>query len=206
MVTEEIGLNAALEAASIRPVSDLGEYIIQLRANRSHIIAPAVHLGRRQVEEAFRANHTSLPVSRKIDEPAELLAEARHVLRSQFVSADVGITGANFLVAETGSAVVVTNEGNADLTMTLPRVHIVLTGIEKVVPTLEDALVLLRLLVRSATGNPRRATRRSPAASARLGIWTDRTPSMWCWWTMAARSCWGRVTGRCFAASAAAPA
>jgi L-lactate dehydrogenase complex protein LldF len=154
MVTEEIGLNAALEAASIRPVeTDLGEYIIQLRDEPpSHIIAPAVHLGRRQVEEAFRANHTALPLSRKIDEPAELLAEARQVLRSQFVSADVGITGANFLVAETGSAVVVTNEGNADLTMTLPRVHIVLTGIEKVVPTLEDALVLLRLLVRSATG------------------------------------------------------
>jgi L-lactate dehydrogenase complex protein LldF len=154
MVTEEIGLNAALEAASIRPVeTDLGEYIIQLRDEPpSHIIAPAVHLGRRQVEEAFRANHTALPLSRKIDEPAELLAEARQVLRSQFVSADVGITGANFLVAETGSAVVVTNEGNADLTMTLPRAHIVLTGIEKVVPTLEDALVLLRLLVRSATG------------------------------------------------------
>ncbi|SEP62246.1 L-lactate dehydrogenase complex protein LldF [Faunimonas pinastri] len=156
MVTEEIGLNAALEGAGIRPVeTDLGEYIIQLRHEQpSHIIAPAVHLGRAQIEEAFRDNHRNLPDGRKIDEPAELLAEARTVLRSQFLAADVGITGANFLVAESGSAFVVTNEGNADLSMTLPDTHIVLTGIEKLVPTLDDALVMLRLLVRSATGQP----------------------------------------------------
>jgi L-lactate dehydrogenase complex protein LldF len=156
MVTEEIGLNDALEAAAIHPVeTDLGEYIIQLRGEGpSHVIAPAVHLGRQQVEAAFREAHTTLPPERKIDEPHELLAEARRMLRSRFLEADVGITGANFLIAASGSAVIVTNEGNADLSMTLPRTHIVLTGIEKVVPTLEDALVLLRLLVRSATGQP----------------------------------------------------
>jgi L-lactate dehydrogenase complex protein LldF len=156
MVTEEIGLNGALEAAAIHPVeTDLGEYIIQLRGEGpSHVIAPAVHLGRKQIEAAFREAHTTLPPERKIDEPHELLAEARRMLRSQFLEADVGITGANFLIAASGSAVIVTNEGNADLSMTLPRTHIVLTGIEKVVPTLEDALVLLRLLVRSATGQP----------------------------------------------------
>jgi L-lactate dehydrogenase complex protein LldF len=96
--------------------------------------------------------HTHLPADRVLDDPPLLLAEARGVLRQHFLSADVGITGANLLVAETGSAVIVTNEGNGDLTQTLPRMQIVLATIEKLVPTLEDAAQVLRLLARSATG------------------------------------------------------
>jgi L-lactate dehydrogenase complex protein LldF len=133
--------------------TDLGEYLVQIRGEApSHIIAPAIHLSRDQVEADFRHRHTHLPPGRKLEEPAELVAEARAVLREKFLAADVGITGANFLVAETGSAVIVTNEGNGDLTSLLPKVHIVVASIEKAVPTLEDAAVLLRVLARSGTG------------------------------------------------------
>ncbi|MFM2042333.1 MAG: hypothetical protein RLY86_909 [Pseudomonadota bacterium] len=154
MVSEEVGLNAALAADGMRVVeTDLGEYILQIREEApSHIIAPALHLSAAQVAADFRRVHTDLPPDRDLDSPAALLAEARNRLRDVFLSADVGITGANFLIAETGGTVIVTNEGNGDLTQCLPRTHIVLTSIEKVVPTLEDASVLLRLLARSATG------------------------------------------------------
>jgi L-lactate dehydrogenase complex protein LldF len=154
MIGEEIGINEFLEANGVTPVeTDLGEYIIQLRHEPpSHIIAPAVHVTRAQVERAFRAHHTELATDRNLDEPASLLTEARAMLRERFIAADVGITGANFLIAETGSSVIVTNEGNGDLTQTLPRVHIVLASLEKVVPTLEDASTILRVLARSATG------------------------------------------------------
>src|SRR5437016_6114309 len=154
MVAEEIALNDHLEANGITPVeTDLGEYIIQLRHEPpSHIIAPAIHLMKEQVADAFRTAHTELDPARPLIDPRALCDEARRVLRPRFLAADVGITGANFLVAETGSSIIVTNEGNGDLTQTLPRVHIVITGIEKVAPTLEDAATLLRLLARSATG------------------------------------------------------
>ncbi|ALK08521.1 LutB/LldF family L-lactate oxidation iron-sulfur protein [Blastochloris viridis] len=154
MISEEIGLNEHLEANGIAPVeTDLGEYIIQLRGEMpSHIIAPAVHLTRSQVEADFRRAHSHLPGDRNLDEAATMLAEARGILRERFLAADVGITGANFLIAETGTSVIVTNEGNGDLTQTLPKAHIVLASIEKVVPTLEDATTLLRVLARSATG------------------------------------------------------
>jgi L-lactate dehydrogenase complex protein LldF len=154
MVSEEIGLNEFLEANGIVPVeTDLGEYIIQIRGEApSHIIAPAIHVSKAQVEADFRRVHTHLPVDRNLDEPTTLLAEARGILRERFLAADVGITGANFLVAETGTSIIVTNEGNGDLTQTLPRVHIVLATIEKLVPTLEDVSQLLRVLARSATG------------------------------------------------------
>jgi L-lactate dehydrogenase complex protein LldF len=154
MVAEEIGLNEHLEANGITPVeTDLGEYIIQLRHEPpSHIIAPAIHLIKEQVEAAFRAAHTGLDPARVLTEAPQLCAEARTMLRPQFLAADVGITGANFLIAETGSSIIVTNEGNGDLTQTLPKVHIVITSIEKIVPTLEDVATLLRLLARSATG------------------------------------------------------
>ncbi len=118
----------------------------------SHIIAPAVHLSKAQVEADFRRVHTGLRRDRDLAQPETLLAEARAILREKFLSADVGITGANFLIAETGTSIIVTNEGNGDLTQTLPRAHIVLTSIEKLVPTLEDAAQLLRVLARSATG------------------------------------------------------
>src|SRR5690606_39572903 len=103
-------------------------------------------------EESFRARHAGLPEDRKLDDAPALVGEARQVLRQKFLSADVGITGANFLVAETGTSIIVTNEGNGDLTQTLPRVHIVLASIEKMVPTCEDVSSILRLLARSATG------------------------------------------------------
>lgn len=154
MVSEEIGLNDYLQANGLVPVeTDLGEYIIQLRHELpSHIIAPAIHLNKEQVADSFREHHRDLPADRRLDGPLELVTEARGVLRERFLAADVGITGANFLIAETGSTVIVTNEGNGDLTQTLPKVHIVIASLEKVVPTLEDAATLLRLLARSATG------------------------------------------------------
>jgi L-lactate dehydrogenase complex protein LldF len=154
MIGEEIALNDFLEANAITPVeTDLGEYIIQLRHEPpSHLIAPAIHVNKEQVAETFRAAHTDLDPKRPLTEPPALLAEARAKLRSRFLAADVGITGANFLVAETGSSIIVTNEGNGDLTQTLPKIHIVLASIEKVVPTLEDAATILRVLARSATG------------------------------------------------------
>jgi L-lactate dehydrogenase complex protein LldF len=154
MVGEETGLNGFLEANGFAPVeTDLGEYIIQIRHELpSHIIMPAVHLRKAQIEADFRRVHKDLPKERNLDEPAALLAEARATLRTKFLAAEVGITGANFLIAETGSAVIVTNEGNGDLTATLPKVHIVLASIEKLVPSLEDMAQLMRVLARSATG------------------------------------------------------
>ncbi|MGE0210803.1 MAG: LutB/LldF family L-lactate oxidation iron-sulfur protein [Parvibaculaceae bacterium] len=154
MITEEIDLNHALAEAGIAPVeTDLGEYIIQLRGERpSHIIAPAVHLNKDQIEADFRRVHTHLPKERVLVENASLVAEARQILRQKYIEADVGITGANFLVAETGTSIIVTNEGNGDLTQTLPKAHIVMATIDKLVPTLEDVSTVLRLLARSATG------------------------------------------------------
>ncbi len=154
MISEEIGLNEFLEKSDITPIeTDLGEYIIQLRGEHpSHIIAPAVHLNMDQVREDFQKNHTHLPADRKLDEPESLLKEARGILREKFQKADVGITGANFLIAETGTTIIVTNEGNGDLTQTLPRVHVVIASIEKIVPTLEDMSQIMRVLARSATG------------------------------------------------------
>jgi L-lactate dehydrogenase complex protein LldF len=154
MIAEEIALNEHLEAAGITPVeTDLGEYIIQLRHEPpSHIIGPAIHLNRDQVEESFRAAHKELAQDRSLETVSELVDEARQVLRQKYLDADVGITGANYLVAETGTSIIVTNEGNGDLTQTLPRVHIVCTSLEKIVPTLEDVSTILRVLARSATG------------------------------------------------------
>src|SRR4029077_11408322 len=116
MVAEEIALNDHLERNGITPVeTDLGEYIIQLRHELpSHIIAPAFHLNMEDWEKAFRESHTDLPDDRVLTERRDILTEARGKLRSRFLAADVGITGANFLIAETGSSVIVTNEGNGD--------------------------------------------------------------------------------------------
>ncbi len=154
MVAEEIELNAHLETQGITPIeTDLGEYIIQLRKEPpSHIVAPAFHLRKQDVEESFRAAHTHLDPKRSLVERSSLVAEARTILRRKFETADAGITGANFLSADSGTVVVVTNEGNGDLTRLLPPVHIVVTSIEKVVPSLKEVSLLLRLLTRSATG------------------------------------------------------
>ncbi len=150
MLTEEIGLNQALARAEIRVVeTDLGEFVVQLDGDRpSHLIAPIIHKRREEVAALF-SRHLGTPP----DAPVEVLTQAaRAHLRQAFLSADVGITGANFLVAETGSVVLVENEGNARLVTTLPRVHIAVAGIEKVIPRLGDLAVFLPVLVRSATG------------------------------------------------------
>ncbi len=150
MVTEECALNDALEAAGIEVVeSDLGEYILQLaKEPPSHIVAPVVHKTRDEVSDLFAKMHGT---PRKTD-IAELTREARERLRRQFLTADMGISGANFIVAETGSTLIVTNEGNGRMATTLPRVHVAITGIEKVVPTLEDVALLMRLLPAHGTG------------------------------------------------------
>jgi L-lactate dehydrogenase complex protein LldF len=150
MVTEEIGLNHALEAAGHRVVeTDLGEYIIQLRHERpAHIITPAVHLNRKQVGELF---HEKLGIPYTEDIPT-LTNTARAVLREVFLTADVGISGVNFGVVENGALTLVTNEGNGRMCTTLPRVHIALMGIERLAPTLDDLALFLSLLPRSATG------------------------------------------------------
>ncbi len=150
MATEEIELNEALEGAGVTPVeTDLGEYIIQLAHEKpSHIIAPAIHKTKGQVaaliSEVARA---------RLDADAEVLtAAARGLLREKFLEADLGITGANFAVAETGTVVLVTNEGNGRMVTSLPRVHVALMGIDKVIPSLSDLVVFLAILARSATG------------------------------------------------------
>jgi L-lactate dehydrogenase complex protein LldF len=150
MVTEECALNEALEAAGVEVVeTDLGEYILQLaKEPPSHIVAPVVHKTRDEVSDLFEAKHRT---PRKTD-IAALTREAREMLRREFLTAGMGISGANFLVAETGSTLIVTNEGNGRLVTTLPRVHVAITGIEKVVPTLEDASTLMRLLPAHGTG------------------------------------------------------
>ncbi|MCU0973745.1 MAG: LUD domain-containing protein, partial [Burkholderiales bacterium] len=138
MVSEEVQLNAAFSAAGVQPVeTDLGEYILQINDNEapSHIIAPVIHKDKEEISALFAKTHGT---ERK-DEITQLTREAREVLRGHFLSADMGVTGANFLIAETGSVALVTNEGNEGMcTILPPKVHVVLTGIEKVLPTLED--------------------------------------------------------------------
>ncbi|MGE0439858.1 MAG: LutB/LldF family L-lactate oxidation iron-sulfur protein [Gemmatimonadales bacterium] len=150
MATEEIGLNAALEAGGITPVeTDLGEYIIQLAdESPSHFLAPAIHWTRDQVADLFQQH---LGIERST-EPATLTAAARTALRSRFLDASMGISGANFAIADTGAIVILENEGNARLATSLPRLHVAVVGIEKVIPRMADLDPLLQVLARSATG------------------------------------------------------
>jgi L-lactate dehydrogenase complex protein LldF len=150
MISEEIGLNEALEHAGMRVVeTDLGEYIIQLAGEPpSHIIAPAIHKTKEQVGDLFH-EHLGVPLT---NDPAEMTAIARRVLRQEFLTADMGISGVNFGVADTGSITIVTNEGNASLGVTTPRVHVALMGMERLVASTADLSVMLRVLARSATG------------------------------------------------------
>jgi L-lactate dehydrogenase complex protein LldF len=150
MATEEIDLNEALEHAGVTPIeTDLGEYIIQLAHEKpSHIIAPAIHKTKGQVAELF---------SRELKghfaaDPEVLTAVARKELRQKFLQADMGITGANFAVADTGTLVLVTNEGNGRMVTSLPRIHVAVMGMEKVIPSMTDLMVFLAILARSATG------------------------------------------------------
>ncbi len=150
MVSEEIELNHALEKEGIEVIeTDLGEYIVQLRHERpSHIITPAAHLRKEQVAELF---HEKLGIPYTTDIPT-LTATARKILREVFLTADIGLSGVNFGIAETGGICVITNEGNARMVTTLPPVHIALMGMERIVPNLDDLALMLSLLPRSATG------------------------------------------------------
>jgi L-lactate dehydrogenase complex protein LldF len=153
MLTEECGLNPYLEQRGLEVVdTDLGERIVQLRHEPpSHIVIPAIHLRRREIGELFQ--HTmGTPAGE--EDPTRLAHAARKDLRARFLGAEAGITGVNLAVAQTGSIVICTNEGNADLGTVLPRTHIACMGAEKLIPTLADAAVFLRLLARSATGQP----------------------------------------------------
>src|SRR5690349_1650753 len=150
MATEEIGLNHALEQAGIQAIeTDLGEYIIQLAGTGpSHIIVPAVHLKKEEIAAIFSEKlHINAP-----SDPIELARIAREVLRQKFLHADMGISGGNFLVAETGTLVLVTNEGNGRMCATMPDLHVAVVGIDKVIPDWESLTIFLKLLARSATG------------------------------------------------------
>ncbi len=150
MLTEEVALNDALQAAGVEVVeSDLGEFILQLCGQKpAHIIAPVMHMTRHQVGAVF-ARELGVPFS---DDPATLNATARSHLRRVFLEAGMGISGVNFAVAESGALCLVTNEGNGRLTTTAPRIHVAVMGMERLVPTLADLSTMLQLLARSATG------------------------------------------------------
>ena len=152
MTSEEIHLNAALEAEGFGVVeSDLGEFIQQLRGEPPyHFVFPCMHVRRDEISELFKQHLGSEPT----DSPEELTMIARRYMRQLYVNADVGITGANFLVAETGQVSITENEGNARLTAALPRVHIAISGIEKVVANLDDLAVLLPMLATAGAGQP----------------------------------------------------
>ncbi|MHB8765397.1 MAG: LUD domain-containing protein [Deferrisomatales bacterium] len=152
MTAEEVELNEALEAAGCRVTeTDLGEFIVQLAGERpSHILAPAIHRDRRQVAELFSEHLGTAP---DLD-VGGLVRAARAALRERFLAADLGVTGANFAVAETGTLVLVTNEGNGRLATTLPRAQLAVVGVDKIIPTLADLPGFLELLTRSASGQP----------------------------------------------------
>jgi L-lactate dehydrogenase complex protein LldF len=153
MASEEIHLNQALQAAGVEPVeTDLGEWIIQLAGDPPyHIVAPAIHKTRQQVAEMFsELTGETLPA----DDIPRLTAVARRLLREKFLAAGMGISGGNIAVAETGSVVLVTNEGNGRMVTSLPKVHVAVVGIEKIAPTWDDAAAWLALLARSGTGQP----------------------------------------------------
>src|SRR5882724_3103937 len=150
MVTEEIHLNAAIEAEGLEVIeTDLGEYIIQLAGEApSHIIVPAIHKTKKQIAELFTAKLGIEPT----DDVDKLTSAARRVLRQRFAAADIGISGVNFGVAETGTILILENEGNVRLTTSVPKVHIAVMGIEKILPRFADLDVFLKLLPRSGTG------------------------------------------------------
>jgi L-lactate dehydrogenase complex protein LldF len=167
ITTDEIGLDEALAREGITAIeTDLAELIVQLGHDRSsHILVPALHLGRAEIRELFRR---SLPGNEDLtDEPAALAEAARRYLRERFLRVQVGISGANFAVAETGAVCVVESEGNGRMCTTLPRVLITVMGIEKVLPEFRDLEVMLQLLPRSSTGE-----RMNPYTS----LWTGVTP------------------------------
>ena len=202
MTTEEIHLNPALEAAGIEvDETDFGEFIIQLAGERpSHLVAPAVHHTRESIA-ARAVEHTGEAMS---DDPATLAQVGRRLLREKFFSADLGISGGNFAVAETGTIVLVTNEGNGRLTTTCPRVHVALMGIEKVIPRLRRPAGLPQAAGPSGDGadavglHDHHHRPAPPGETRRAGGVSPRRCS-----TTAARACWRRRFARACSASAA---
>ena len=152
MVAEEIHLTPALEKQGIQVFeTDLGEFIVQLRNEPPyHIVTPAMHLTRQDIAALFKEKLGGIDT----DDPQQLVAAARQALRRAFFTAEMGITGANFLVADSGMVAITTNEGNADLGITLPKIHVVLSGIEKIIPRMDDLAILLPVLASSGTGQP----------------------------------------------------
>jgi L-lactate dehydrogenase complex protein LldF len=150
MATEEIVLNHAFEEAGIRVVeTDLGEYIIQLaKESPSHILAPAIHKTKNDIAKLFTEKLNTPPDL----EPEQITNVARQNLRAEFLRADMGVSGVNFAVAETGTIVIVENEGNARLSTTVPRIHVALMGIEKIIPRFQDLAIFMNILPRSASG------------------------------------------------------
>lgn len=167
MLSEEIELNEALEASGIEVVeTDLGEYVVQLAGERpSHIITPAIHKSQQEIALLFHRRLGS-PIYTRAE---EIAAEARRALREKFLRAEMGVTGVNFAVAETGTLVVIENEGNGRMATTLPPVYVALLGIEKVIPSLRDLAPFLDLLPRSATGQKLTAYTSLISAPAQLG-------------------------------------
>ena len=152
LATDEIGMNEALEAEGIHALeTDLAELIVQLGDDApSHILVPAIHKNRAEIRKLFMEELGAKNLS---DRPSDLTEAARLYLREKFLAADIGVTGANFGVAETGTICTVTNEGNARLVTSVPPVHVVVMGIEKLVPRFADLSVFVRLLARSSTGH-----------------------------------------------------
>jgi len=151
MVTEEINLNAALEELGCEVIeTDLGEYILQVADHEppSHIVAPALHKNKEQIRDVFKAKQGYT----QSEKPEELALYVREKLRDEYLTADIGITGCNFAIAESGSITLVTNEGNADLVTALPKTQVTVMGMERIVPTFEEMEVLVSLLTRSAVG------------------------------------------------------
>ena len=205
MATQETGLNEALAADGIRAIeTDLAELIVQLGDDRpSHILVPAIHKNRAEIRRALPPHHARAP-RRPHRRPAGLAAAARSHLRSEFLNAKVGVSGANFAIAGTGSLVVVESEGNGRMCLTLPETLISVVGVEKVLPSWQDLEVFLALLPRSST-----AERMNPYTTIWTGVApaTGRRTSTWSCSTTAAPPPWPtRPAARRCAASAARPA
>jgi L-lactate dehydrogenase complex protein LldF len=208
MATEEIELNRRLEEGysdlDLEIVeTDLGEWIAQLAGDHpSHIVGPILHMNRKRITEVL-----SETAGEKLPPDVEALGSfARKRLREKFLSADIGITGANFGVAETGTVATITNEGNARLVTSVPPVHVVVMGIEKVIPRFEDLSVFTRLLARSGRARSSRSTPTSSPGRATRASSTGPRSCTSSSWTTAAPTCSARTSRRPSTASAAAPA
>ena len=205
MLTEELGTNAVMEASGLRVVeTDLGEYIIQL-ANEtpSHIVGPAMHKTKAEIRDVFARELGMKPT----DNAEEMVAFARKMLREDFLSADMGVSGGNFIIAETGSIGLVMNEGNGRMCTSLPRVHVAMVGIEKLVDTVEDYVTLTQVLPSSSTGQKMTVytniLNRTPGAPLKA---KDRSTPMSSWWITDVRKFMRQNTPKRWPASAVAPA